>query len=72
VRSSKAIQEFGRLDVLVNNAVFQMTRETFDETPDDEWDRTFQTNITTSSTCASGGAEHAAGLGHRQYGLGEL
>ena len=43
---AKAIESFGRLDILVNNAAFQMTRESLEETPDDEWDRTFATNIT--------------------------
>ncbi|MFL5333952.1 MAG: SDR family oxidoreductase, partial [Geminicoccaceae bacterium] len=40
------VRELGRVDVLVSNAAFQMTRESLDETPDEEWDRTFQTNIT--------------------------
>jgi NAD(P)-dependent dehydrogenase (short-subunit alcohol dehydrogenase family) len=43
---AKAVEEFGRVDVLVNNAAFQMTRDSLEETPDEEWDRTFQTNIT--------------------------
>ena len=43
---AKAVEAFGRIDVLVNNAAFQMTRETLDETPDEEWDHTFQVNIT--------------------------
>jgi len=42
----KAVDEFGKLDVLVNNAAFQMSRDSLEETPDDEWDRTFNTNIT--------------------------
>jgi hypothetical protein len=42
----RAVQEFGRIDVLVNNAAFQMTRTSLDEIPDDEWDRTFAVNIT--------------------------
>jgi NAD(P)-dependent dehydrogenase (short-subunit alcohol dehydrogenase family) len=42
----QAVETFGRIDVLVNNAAFQMTRESLEETPDEEWDRTFQTNIT--------------------------
>jgi NAD(P)-dependent dehydrogenase (short-subunit alcohol dehydrogenase family) len=41
----RAVQEFGRLDVLVNNAAFQMTHETIDEFSSEEWDRTFKTNI---------------------------
>jgi NAD(P)-dependent dehydrogenase (short-subunit alcohol dehydrogenase family) len=43
---AKAVESFGRLDVLVNNAAFQMTRQSLEETPDEEWDRTFDTNIT--------------------------
>jgi NAD(P)-dependent dehydrogenase (short-subunit alcohol dehydrogenase family) len=42
---SKTVEEFGRVDVLVNNAAFQMNHETLEEIPDDEWDYTFATNI---------------------------
>ncbi len=42
----KAVEELGRVDVLVNNAAFQMNHETLEEIPDDEWDYTFATNIT--------------------------
>jgi hypothetical protein len=42
---AKAIEDFGRLDILVNNAAFQMSRDSLEETPDEEWDRTFATNI---------------------------
>ena len=42
----QAVQAFGRIDVLVNNAAFQMTRESIEEIPDEEWDYTFQVNIT--------------------------
>jgi len=41
----KAVQEFGRIDVLVNNAAFQMSRDSIEEIPDEEWDYTFQVNI---------------------------
>ncbi|SKA30974.1 hypothetical protein SAMN02745673_03863 [Marinactinospora thermotolerans DSM 45154] len=41
-----AVEAFGRIDVLVNNAAFQMTRASLEEIPDEEWDHTFQTNIT--------------------------
>lgn len=41
----KAVSELGRLDILVNNAAFQMTRDSLEDVPDDEWDRTFDTNI---------------------------
>src|ERR671921_342055 len=42
----KAVEEFGRVDVLVNNAAFQMTHETLDEVSDEEWDHTVATNLT--------------------------
>lgn len=42
----EAVDAFGRIDVLVNNAAFQMARESIEDIPDEEWDRTFQTNIT--------------------------
>jgi hypothetical protein len=41
----RAIDAFGRLDILVNNAAFQMSREALEEVPDEEWERTFATNI---------------------------
>ncbi|KLI98721.1 SDR family oxidoreductase [Luteimonas sp. FCS-9] len=42
----KAVEAFGRIDVLVNNAAYQMTYESLDEIPDDKWDYTFQVNVT--------------------------
>ena len=42
----QAVQAFGRIDVLVNNAAFQMTRDSLEEIPDEEWDYTFKVNIT--------------------------
>ncbi|MFD4630656.1 SDR family oxidoreductase [Streptomyces sp. NPDC058284] len=41
----KAVKEFGRVDVLVNNAAFQMTRDCVVDVPDEEWDRTLAINI---------------------------
>jgi len=40
-----AIEEFGRLDILVSNAAFQMTHESLDEITDEEWDFTLATNL---------------------------
>jgi hypothetical protein len=40
-----AFQEFGKLDLLVNNAAFQMTHEKIEEFTTEEFDRTFKTNI---------------------------
>jgi NAD(P)-dependent dehydrogenase (short-subunit alcohol dehydrogenase family) len=42
----RALQEFGHLDILVNNAAFQMTHQSIGEIPSEEWDHTFRTNIT--------------------------
>jgi NAD(P)-dependent dehydrogenase (short-subunit alcohol dehydrogenase family) len=42
----RAVAEFGQVDVLVNNAAYQMTRNSLDEITEEEWDRTFRTNIT--------------------------
>ena len=41
----RAFQEFGRIDILVNNAAHQMTFEDILDIPDEEWEKTFQTNI---------------------------
>ncbi|MEX3936656.1 SDR family oxidoreductase [Paraburkholderia phymatum] len=41
----RAVKEFGKLDVLVNNAAYQMTYDSLDDISDEEWNRTFDTNI---------------------------
>ncbi|MBF7013853.1 glucose 1-dehydrogenase [Novosphingobium resinovorum] len=41
----RAVEELGGVDVLVNNAAHQMTFEDIADIPDEEWDRTFRTNI---------------------------
>jgi NAD(P)-dependent dehydrogenase (short-subunit alcohol dehydrogenase family) len=40
-----AIRELGGIDILVNNAAFQMSHETLQEISDEEWAYTFDTNI---------------------------
>jgi NAD(P)-dependent dehydrogenase (short-subunit alcohol dehydrogenase family) len=42
---SRAVEEFGQIDILVNNAAFQMSRDSLQEVSTEEWDRTFKTNI---------------------------
>jgi NAD(P)-dependent dehydrogenase (short-subunit alcohol dehydrogenase family) len=42
----EAVDAFGRIDVLVNNAAFQRSYDAIEDIPDEEWDRAFQTNIT--------------------------
>ena len=41
----RAVQEFGGIDVLVNNAAYKMTHQTLEEISDDEWDCTFKLNV---------------------------
>ncbi|WP_330165662.1 SDR family NAD(P)-dependent oxidoreductase, partial [Qipengyuania citrea] len=41
----EAAHTFGGIDVLVNNAAHQMTFRTLEDIPDEEWERTFATNI---------------------------
>ncbi|MCD9007372.1 SDR family oxidoreductase [Luteimonas sp. XNQY3] len=41
----KAVDAFGRIDILVNNAAYQMSYDSLDEIPDDQWDYTFQVNV---------------------------
>jgi NAD(P)-dependent dehydrogenase (short-subunit alcohol dehydrogenase family) len=41
----KTVAEYGRLDILVNNAAFQETREKLEEITDEQFDTTFRTNI---------------------------
>ena len=41
----RAFDEFKRLDVLINNAAFQMTHDSIEEFSTEEFDRTFRTNV---------------------------
>jgi NAD(P)-dependent dehydrogenase (short-subunit alcohol dehydrogenase family) len=56
----KTIERFGRIDVLVNNAAFQMTHESLDEIPDEEWVRTFDINITAMFRICKAAVPHMA------------
>jgi NAD(P)-dependent dehydrogenase (short-subunit alcohol dehydrogenase family) len=42
---ARAVEELGGIDILVTNAAYQMTRESLEEVPDDEWDHTIATNL---------------------------
>jgi NAD(P)-dependent dehydrogenase (short-subunit alcohol dehydrogenase family) len=41
----KTVREFGKLDILVNNAAYQQHHPTIEELTEEEWDLTFKTNI---------------------------
>ena len=42
---NKAVQEFGQLDILVNNAAYQMIHQSLQEISAEEWDYTFRVNV---------------------------
>lgn len=41
----KTVKEFGKLDVLVNNAAFQHNQKSIEDVTDEQFDKTFKTNI---------------------------
>jgi hypothetical protein len=41
----RTIEEYGRLDIVVNNAAFQRTYAKLTDIPEDEFDRTYRTNV---------------------------
>ena len=41
----QTLEEFGKLDILVNNAAFQQHQESLEELTEEQWDQTFKTNI---------------------------
>ncbi|RBY93399.1 NAD(P)-dependent oxidoreductase [Blastococcus sp. TF02-8] len=54
----KAVEEFGKVDILVNNAAFQMSHPTLDEVSDEEWDYTLATNLTAMFTLCKAAIPH--------------
>jgi NAD(P)-dependent dehydrogenase (short-subunit alcohol dehydrogenase family) len=42
---ARTVKEFGKLDILVNNAAYQEERERPEDISDDQFDKTFKTNI---------------------------
>ena len=43
--AEKAIDAFGAIDILVNNAAFQRTYENFEDISDDEFEETYRVNV---------------------------
>lgn len=56
----RTVAEFGRIDILVNNAAFQRTYESLDEISEEEWDHTFKINIAAMFHLAKAAVPHMA------------
>jgi len=41
----QTVEEFGHLDILVNNAAFQQHQESIEDISEEQWEKTFRTNI---------------------------
>jgi NAD(P)-dependent dehydrogenase (short-subunit alcohol dehydrogenase family) len=41
----ETVEQFGKLDILVNNAAFQQHQASLEELTEEQWDETFKTNI---------------------------
>ncbi|MGR6963833.1 SDR family oxidoreductase [Geodermatophilus sp. URMC 61] len=54
----KAVEAFGKVDVLVNNAAFQMSHDSLEEISDDEWDHTVALNLTAMFTLCKDAIPH--------------
>jgi NAD(P)-dependent dehydrogenase (short-subunit alcohol dehydrogenase family) len=54
----QTVAEFGRVDVLVSNAAFQMSHDSLEEISDDEWDHTIATNLSAFFYLAKAVAPH--------------
>jgi NAD(P)-dependent dehydrogenase (short-subunit alcohol dehydrogenase family) len=53
-----AVERFGKLDVLVNNAAFQMSHKSLDEISAEEFDQTFRTNVYANFFLCKAAARH--------------
>ena len=42
---ARTVKEFGGLDILVNNAAFQKHQESIEDLSEEQWEKTFRTNI---------------------------
>lgn len=56
----RTVDELGGIDVLVSNAAFQMTHESIEEIPDQEWDHTLATNLSAMFHLVKAAVPHMA------------
>lgn len=57
---SEAVDAFGKIDILVSNAAFQMTHTQLEDISDEEWDYTFATNISAMFYLCKAALRHMA------------
>lgn len=55
---ARTVEELGGIDILVSNAAFQMTHDSLEEIPDDEWDHTLATNLSAYFHLAKAAVPH--------------
>ncbi|HXD27404.1 MAG TPA: SDR family oxidoreductase [Arthrobacter sp.] len=55
---TRTVAEFGRIDILVSNAAFQMSRDSLEEIPDEEWEHTLATNLSAFFHLAKAAVPH--------------
>ena len=55
-----AVKRLGQLDVLVNNAAFQIAHESLEEISADEFDHTFRTNVFATFYLCKAAVNHMA------------
>ena len=69
---AKTVAEFGRIDIIVNNAAYQMSYDGLEDISDDEWDKTFSTNIGAMFRIVKAALPHmSAGQRDREYEFGQ-
>ncbi|MFP3924106.1 SDR family oxidoreductase [Pseudomonas sp. W5-36] len=56
----ETVKKFGRIDVLVNNAAFQMSHASLEEISDEEWVKTFDINVTAMFRICKAAVPHMA------------
>ena len=56
----KTVEQFGRIDVLVNNAAFQTTHSSPGEIPDEDWLRAMNVNVTAMFRISQAAEPHMA------------
>lgn len=54
----RALKELGGIDILVNNAAYQMVHESIDEISAEEFDRTFRTNVYATFYLSKAASKH--------------